>query len=132
MAVADIPLPQPAGPGGPFVASARAWNALRSDQLENQIKKVQAQYAPMTVPAKAMSEMAYASLLGPQFMAKMMGNQDIVANLPGGDPQRQAIINMITNAASGQGAAGNQLRQNVMGQNIPGQVAAQKSNPFTS
>jgi len=79
-----LPLPRvvaDVGPGGPLVTSMMGTNALTKSNLENQIKKVEAQYAPITAQAQAASKLAYANLMGPQFLAKMLGNPDIAAML---------------------------------------------------
>lgn len=129
MAVADIPLPRvvaDVGPGGPFVTAARGWNALRGDQLQNEIKRVQAQYAPLTTQAEAASKLAYSNLMGPQFISKMMANPDIVANLP--EDQRRAMLNMIYQSGMGQ-RTGNAILSGIP-QNQSGQTLPQNSNPF--
>ncbi len=80
-----LPLPSviaDVGPGGPLVTSMRGINALRNDILSNQIKGVEAQYAPLVTQANAAAKLAYANLMGPQFLAKLMGNSDVVANSP--------------------------------------------------
>ncbi len=68
-------------PGGGLAYAMRGLNALTQSNLENQIKSVQAQYAPLTTQAQAFSKLAYANLMGPQFMAKLLNNPDIAANL---------------------------------------------------
>lgn len=70
-----LPLPRvvaDVGPGGPLVTSMRGMNALTASNLENQIKKVEAEYAPWTNYANALSKMAYSQFLGPQTTAKML------------------------------------------------------------
>lgn len=104
-----LPLPRvvaDVGPGGGIVTARRGINALTQSNLENQIKKVQAQYAPITVPAEAASKLAYANLMGPQFLAKLMGNEDILANMT--PEQRGKALNMVYQAGSGQ-TSGNSL-----------------------
>jgi hypothetical protein len=99
-----LPLPRvvaDVGPGGPAVTSLRGMNALINDIYGNQIKKVQAEYAPTTVPAEAASKWAYANLMGPQFIAKLMGNPDVVANSP--QLQNPQTINTLYQAGTGQG-----------------------------
>ena len=97
--------------GGGIVTAMRGINALSNDLLENRIKNIQAQYAPVTIPAKAASEMAYANLVGPQFLAKLMGNTDILANLP--DDRKKQALEMLYRAGSGQGTG------NAMASSIP-------------
>lgn len=85
-------------PGGNFVTSMMGANALRQSNLENQIKRVQAQYAPLTTQAEAASKLAYANLMGPQFLAKLMGNPDILATMK----NPQGSVDALTNTAFGQ------------------------------
>jgi len=107
-----IPLPQvvaDVGPGGPLVTSMRGINALRSDMLANKIKAIEAQYAPITAQANAASKLAYSNLMGPQFMAKLMGNENLLANLP--DDQKQAALQSIYQAANGNNNGLNMLNK---------------------
>lgn len=73
-------------------------NSLTQQQLANQY------YAPIQ-QANAMSKLAYANLVGPQFLAKLMGNDSILANIP--DEQKQSALKNIYNAGIGQSSAGN-------------------------
>ncbi len=70
----------------------------------------EARYAGQTAYANALSKLAYSNLMGPQFMAKLLGNEDIVANMnkPG---QRANAIDQVTQAAGGgpTGAGGGQM-----------------------
>jgi hypothetical protein len=91
--------------GGPLVTSMRGVNALTASNLENQIKRVQAQYAPLTTQAEAASKLAYANLMGPQFMAKLMGHPEILANMS--EDQRNKALNMVYGAGTGQGTGNN-------------------------
>lgn len=116
-----LPLPNvvaDVGPGGPLVTSMRGINALRSDMLANKIKDIEAQYAPVTVPAEAASKLAYAQLMGPQFLAKLMGNQDILANMS--PEQRDQALRMVYAAGSGQGT-GNNVFSNLVNNPAPQQ-----------
>lgn len=109
-----LPLPRvvaDVGPGGPLVTALRAHNALMSDIYDRQIKGVQAQYAPLTTQADAASKMAYANLMGPQFLAKLMGNSDVVANSP--QLQDPATIAKLYQAGMG-GGTGNAMMGNPM------------------
>lgn len=94
-------------------------NLLKA-QLENQINQVKAKYAPMTVQADAASKMAYARLMGPQFLAKMMGNTDILANLP--DDKKQQALQMLYQAGSNQGLSFPNAMGNNQGLNSPPQT----------
>lgn len=96
-----LPLPRVVAdtmPGGGLITSNLGRNALAASNLENSINQIKAQYAPVTVPAEAASKLAYANLMGPQFLAKLMGNQDILANIP----NQQGALNMVLSAATGQ------------------------------
>jgi hypothetical protein len=103
-----LPLPRvvaDVGPGGGIVTAARGINALRESDLDNQIKKVQAQYAPLTTQAEAASKLAYANLMAPQFLSKLMGHPEILANMS--EDQRNQALKMIYNAGTGQGTGAN-------------------------
>lgn len=75
-----------------------ALNELQKQRFENQILNVKAQYAPLTTLAEAGSKLAYQSLIGPQFVAKLMGNPDILANIP--DDKKAEALNMLYRAGS--------------------------------
>lgn len=95
-----LPLPKvvaDVGPGGPMVTSMMGTNALTASNLENAINRIKAQYAPVTVPAEAASKLAYANLMGPQFLAKLMNNPDILATMK----NPQGAVNFVTGAATG-------------------------------
>lgn len=128
-----LPLPRvvaDVGPGGPLVTSMRGINALADDMLSNKIKGVQADYAPLTTQAEAASKLAYANLMGPQFLAKLMGNPDVVANSPElQDPRTaaqlykagvgggtgNALMNLPGHPAQSNGSFGNFLTNKVRG-----------------
>ena len=101
------------GPGGGVVNAMQGMQNLQNMMNENQIKAVQAQYAPMTTQADALSKIAYANLMGPQFLAKLMGNSDVVANSP--QLQNPATIAKLYQAGMGAGT-GNALMQLLGGQ----------------
>jgi len=106
-----LPLPSvvaDVGPGGPLVTSMRGINALQNDMLANKIKGIEAQYAPLTVPAEAASKLAYANLMGPQFLAKLMNNPDILAGMK----NPQDAVNYLNAIARTQGNASNALLNN--------------------
>lgn len=64
----------------------------------NQLAKLQAQYAPITIPAEASSKLAYANLMGPQFLAKLMSNSDLLANIP--EEQKAPLLNYLKTAGT--------------------------------
>ncbi len=92
--------------GGPLVTALGGINALANNSHLRRINKVKADYAPLTTQAEAASKLAYANLMGPQFMAKLMTNPGFLGNTP--DNKLQAIREMITKAGTGQGT-GNAL-----------------------
>lgn len=100
----DLPLPRVVADvekGGPYVTAARGVNQLRNEQLEREINRVKAQYAPLSTQAEAASKLAYANLTGPQFLAKLFGNEHILANVP--EDQKPAILQKLQAAGMGQG-----------------------------
>lgn len=58
----------------------------------------QAAYAPKKLQADIASKLAYANLMGPQFLAKLMGNENILPNIP--DAQKQSILGLLINAGT--------------------------------
>lgn len=117
-------IPLPGAPAGSFQEGMKNANELSKQVMENRIKNVQSQFAPITVPAEAASKLAYANLMGPQFLAKLMGNPDIVANL--GQGQRENALQTVYGAGSGQTIANPFLNRVMQG------VSGQQSNPLLS
>lgn len=114
-----LPLPRVVAdvePGGPFVTALRGINALRGDILQNKIRDAQAKFAPLSALADASSKLAYSSLTGPQFLAKILGNSDVLANLS--EDQKRQALNAIYAAGSGQQSP-NQLLNLAMQQQKP-------------
>ena len=111
-----------AQPGGGLVSSLNALNNL----MQNNIKT---EYAPYTAYSDAASKLAYARLMGPQFLAKLMGNPHVVANNPKlqdpktGDALYQAGMGAGA-IGGGPSAAGNALNN----MPVPGQSS---ENPFS-
>lgn len=117
-----LPLPSvvsDVGPGGPLVTSMRGMNALANDMLTNKIRGVQADYAPLTTQAEAASKLAYAQLMGPQFLAKLMGHDPILANMT--EEQKRNALQQLYSAGTGQGT-GNALM------NLPGHPAQNQNS----
>lgn len=76
------------------------WHQALQQGLENYSAINKAAYEPIKTMAQATSQMAYANLMGPQFLAKVLGNENLLANL---DPaQRQAALNLVYQAGGGQ------------------------------
>lgn len=104
-----LPLPRvipDVGPGGGLVTAMGGMNSLANDMLLRKINQVKAQYAPLTTQAEAASKLAYANLMGPQFLAKLMGNEGALANL--NENQKRAALELVRRAGMGQGS-GNAL-----------------------
>lgn len=115
-----LPLPRvvpDVGPGGGIVTAMGGINSLANDMALRRINEIKEKYAPITTQAEAASKLAYANLMGPQFMAKLMANPGFLGNTP--DNKLQAIREMITRAGTGQGQA-NALAQ-LQGQGNPEQ-----------
>lgn len=105
-----LPLPRvvaDVGPGGGIVSSMNAINALANMMHLKEYNKIKSQLAPTTLGAEAASKLAYANLMGPQFLAKMLGNEGIIANM--GDPAARAALQKAVQA--GMGTNGNMLNQ---------------------
>jgi hypothetical protein len=115
-----LPLPRvvaDVGPGGPLVTSLGGINSLANDMTLRKINEIKAKYAPLTTQAEAASKLAYANLMGPQFMAKLMANPGFLGNTP--DNKLQAIREMITRAGTGQGQANALAQLQGQGQEQP-------------
>jgi hypothetical protein len=80
------------------------FNQALTSGLEMYGKTNKALYDPMKMKAEAASKMAYANLMGPQFLAKAMGNENLLANLT--ENQKTQGLNTIYQAGSGQAQNG--------------------------
>ncbi|HHT9109587.1 MAG TPA: hypothetical protein ACFYDZ_00340 [Candidatus Brocadiaceae bacterium] len=123
-----LPLPRvvaDVGPGGPLVTAMGGVNSLANDMILRKINQIKAQYQPITSQAEAASKLAYANLMGPQFLAKLLGNDSAIANM--GDPAAKAALQKAVSAGMGQGTGSNFLNQ--MPQQQQGQPS---SNPLTN
>lgn len=106
-----LPLPRvvaDVGPGGPLVTALGGINSLANDNILRQINQIKKQYAPITAQSEAASKLAYANLMGPQFLAKIMGNDSALGNMS--EEQKRNALKMIYQAGTGQGT-GNALMQ---------------------
>ena len=122
-------------------------NKLSNDMILRKINEIKKQYAPTTMQAEAASKLAYANLMGPQFLAKLLQNPGALANM--GDKQAREALLKSVNAGMGQGTGQNylnnipqhtgvgqpstnnfsgQLKNALMG--ILGQRPQQSNNPF--
>ena len=107
-----LPLPRTVadvGPGGKLVTAMRGINSLSNEMIDTQINKIKKQYAPITAQSEAASKLAYANLMGPQFLAKIMGNDAALGNMS--EDQKRNALSMIYQAASGQGSGSNPFGQ---------------------
>ena len=104
----------PVGPGGGIVTSMLGGNALANANYLRKYNKAKAQYAPQTLQAEAMSKLAYANLMGPQFMAKAMQDPRFMGNLT--EEQKNAVKNLVYGAGTGQGTGANFINQMPMQQ----------------
>lgn len=82
--------------GGPLVTSMRGINSLANDMTLRKINRVKEQYAPLTAHAEAASKLAYANLVNPQYIAKIMGNPQFMANLS--EQQKNMLKDLAFNA----------------------------------
>lgn len=111
-----LPLPRvvaDTSPGGGLVTAMGGINSLNNDMLMRKINEVKAKYAPLTAQAEAASKMAYANLMGPQFLAKLMGNDSALANMS--EDQKSSALSKLYQAGSRQGT-GNALMNMPIGQ----------------
>lgn len=86
-------------PGGGVVTAMGGMNALANDMILRQINEIKKQYAPTTAYSEAASKLAYANLMAPQFMAKLMGNDSALANMT--EDQKKNALNKVYQAANG-------------------------------
>ena len=68
----NIPLPN--APAGSFMEGVKEANALSASDIQNYIKKIEAQYAPYNQYADAASKLAYSQFVGPQSIAAILNN----------------------------------------------------------
>jgi len=107
-----LPLPRvvpDVGPGGGLVTALGGINALNNAYQGTRYNKVKADYAPSNLAAEAASKLAYANLMGPQFLAKLLQNPGAIANM--GDPAARAALQKAVAAGMGQGTGQNSLNQ---------------------
>lgn len=93
--------------GNPLSASISGLLAGVNGAPKFKKEMAEAKYAPLTLQAKAMSEMAYANLMGPQFIAKLMANPSFWHSLP--DETKDILNSIAINAGTGQTNAANNL-----------------------
>jgi len=82
-------------PGGGLVTAMQGMNALSRSNLENQIKSAEAQYAPWTQYANALSKIAYSQFVGPQTLAALVNDPKIRGMLT--EDQYKNFLNQFSN-----------------------------------
>lgn len=105
-----LPLPRTVpdvGPGGPLITAMGGINALHNAMIEKKINQIKAQYMPLTTQAEMASKLAYANLMGPQFLSKLLGNEGALANMS--EDQKNNILGLVSRA--GVNNSGNPLAQ---------------------
>jgi len=113
--------------GGAIPNVLNAHNTFANNQHLRNINAIKEQYMPITTQAEAASKLAYANLLGPQFVAKILGNENLLAGM--GDPNAKAALSHVLNAGMGQGTGLNFLNQIPQGQTgIGGKLINSLSN----
>jgi hypothetical protein len=96
-------------PGGALPNVLDAHNTFAKNRADRRYSEAKANYAPLTMQAQAASQLAYAKLMGPQYVAKLLQNDGILANLP--DAEKKALLGMVTNAGVSATQGGNALGQ---------------------
>ena len=96
-------------PGGPLLTVMNALNAAENQRHLTRYNKAKAEYAPTTMQAEAASKLAYANLMGPQFLSKILQNPGAIANM--GDPAAREALQKVVNAGMGQSTGQNYLNQ---------------------
>lgn len=126
-----LPLPRvvpDVGPGGGLVTAMGGMNKLSNENILRQINAIKKQYMPLTTQAEAASKLAYANLMGPQFLAKLLGNDSAIANM--GDAQAKAALQQAVNAGMGGGNASNIFAQMQQQSQGPGQKLGNSLSSF--
>lgn len=126
-----LPLPRvvpDVGPGGGLVTAMGGMNKLSNEMILRQINDIKRQYAPLTTQAEAASKLAYANLMGPQFLAKLLGNDSAIANM--GDAQAKQALQQAVNAGMGGGNASNIFAQMQQQSQGPGQKLGNSLSNF--
>lgn len=126
-----LPLPRvvpDVGPGGGLVTAMGGINKLSNENILRQINAIKKQYAPMTTQAEAASKLAYANLMGPQFLAKLLGNDSAIANM--GSSQANQALQQAVNAGMGGGNASNVFQQMQQQSQGPGEKLGNSLSNF--
>lgn len=126
-----LPLPNviaDVGPGGGLVTALGGMNSLANNMILKKINEIKSQYAPLTAQAEAASKLAYANLMGPQFLAKLLGNDAAIANM--GDANAKEALQKALSAGMGGGTGMNFLNQIQQQQHGPFQRAGNSLSNF--
>ena len=130
-----LPLPRvvsDVGPGGPLVTAMGGMNSLANENILRQINQIKKQYLPTTLGAEAASKLAYANLMGPQFLAKLLASDSAVANM--GDPAAKAALEKSVGAGMGRNSgmnAFNQMQQGNQGNSMFSGIGEPSTNSFS-
>jgi hypothetical protein len=95
----------------PVLAGFASSQDMMARALANQKSRAQLPFVPLNSVADAASKIAYSQLMGPQFIAKLLGNPDVVANMknPG------QLTDLVTNAGTTQSNLFNTLLSSALG-----------------
>jgi hypothetical protein len=100
----DLPLPKVVRDAVPGGAAFETYNALTKAALDRRKKELENKYYGLTATTNALSRIAYYNLMGPQFLAKLMGNPDVVATSP--ELQNPGTTKRLYEAGMGNGSQG--------------------------
>lgn len=98
-------------------------NELTRGQLENQ-------FYPQTQSANNASKLAYANLMGPQFVSKLFNNPAILANMP--DNQLKDALNLVVQSGTGKTSGQNYLNNLNNSNNQPNPLSSLLNQPNLS
>lgn len=117
-------------PGGAIPNVLDAHNTFAKNRADRRYSEAKAQYAPLNLQAQAASQLAYAKLMGPQYVSKLLQNEGILANLP--DAEKKALLGMVTNAGVSATQRGNALGQLPQGNPQHTGVGQPSTNNFSA
>ncbi len=103
----DIPSFQPGS--SDIVSALQRVNALTQMNQDIEKNRILNKYLPITTLANAASKSTYANLMGPQYTAKLFGNEKIWANIP--EEKKQEIQNWLLQSGTGNNPALNALHK---------------------
>lgn len=99
--------------GGAIPNVLDAQNTFAKNRADRRYSEAKANYAPLSLQAQAASQLAYSKLIGLQYVAKILQNDGILANLP--EQEKKALLGMVTNAGVSATQGGNALGQMLQG-----------------